>query len=134
MTLLTLTKPEIARKGNPNWQKGVSGNPIGRRTEVERYGTVDIKALARSHGVDAIKTLVHCLRDPRYKLAAAIALLDRGYGKPSVSIHTQSEGTVLHLVAATQVGEALIEAMSDAPQIDGDVEKTATLDDAPPLE
>lgn len=135
MTLLTLAKTVGAGTTPNRWAKGVSGNPIGRRVEQERYGAVDIKALARSHAVDAIKTLVHCLRDPRYKLAAAIALLDRGHGKPHIEVHTQNESTVLHLIAAQQVGDALIEAINEQPVIDGEADtKTATHDDAPPLE
>ena len=135
IALLTLAKTSAVNSNRQGWKKGQSGNPIGRRLEIERYGTVDIKELARSHAVDAIKTLVHCLRDPRYKLAAAIALLDRGYGKPHIEVHTQNESTVLHLIAAQQVGDALIEAINDAPVIDGvDETKTATLGDAPPLE
>jgi hypothetical protein len=135
IALLTLAKPVAAGTGQNRWQKGQSGNPIGRRAEIERYGTVDIKALARSYGPEAIKTLVHCLRDPRYKLQAAVALLDRGYGKPHIEVHSQSESTVLHLIAAQQVGDALIEAIGDRPMIDGEAdERTAALSDAPPLE
>jgi hypothetical protein len=102
------------RERSGHWRKGYCPNPGGRPK-----AALDIQALARSHGPEAIKTLVHCLRDDRYKLAAAIALLDRGFGKPAVSIHTQSEAVMLHLVAATEVGNALIEAVNDAPQIDG---------------
>lgn len=133
--LLTLEKTDIVKKGNPNWKKGVSGNPIGRRIEQERYGAVNIAELARSYGPEAIKTLVHCLRDPRYKLAAAVALLDRGFGKPTVAIHTQSEATVLHLIAAQEHGDELLRSFEKPATIEGDVAtETAPHDDAAPLE
>jgi hypothetical protein len=38
--------------------------------------------LARQHTVAAIDTLVKCLIDPRHRVAAAVALLDRGWGRP----------------------------------------------------
>lgn len=135
--MLTIVKSEPGRTNPAHWKKGQSGNPSGHSKE-RRYGEVDIAALARSYGRDAIHTLVLCLRDPRYKLQAAIALLDRGYGKPQVSVRTESEGTMLHLVAAQMVGDAIVEAIQqDRPVIDADVDtakETAALDEQPPLE
>jgi hypothetical protein len=69
------------RPGNPNWVKGVSGNPFGRPRVV-----ADIQALARAHGPEAIRTLAECLKDPKHKVAAAIALLDRGFGKAALPV------------------------------------------------
>jgi hypothetical protein len=114
--LITLQK--LRRENNGPWQPGVSGNPGGRP---KRHGEVDIGAMARAYAPEALKTLVHCLRDERYKLAAAVALLDRGFGKPHVSVHTQSESTVLHLVAARETGEELLNALMDSgrPTLDG---------------
>ena len=65
------------------FQKGESGNPGGRPKEF-----AEIKALAREHGPAAIQKLVEHLEGADGKLshAAAIALLDRGYGKPSQSM------------------------------------------------
>jgi hypothetical protein len=59
--------------------------------------------------------LVEALRDPKLKVAAAQALLDRGWGKPAVQIHAQSESTVLHLLAAQQVGDALLTELGVSP-------------------
>ena len=63
------------------WKPGQSGNPAGRVLGIE-----DIAPYARQHGRRAIDTMVACLRDPKWKLPAAIALLDRGYGKPTQTI------------------------------------------------
>ena len=61
--------------------KGQSGNPGGRPKAV-----LDVQALARAHTTDAVQTLVDCLRDPKHKVAAATALLDRGWGRPVQAI------------------------------------------------
>ncbi len=61
------------------FKKGESGNPGGRPKE-----DAEIKELARQHGSAAIEKLAEHLNGEDAKLAqaAAIALLDRGFGKP----------------------------------------------------
>ena len=80
------------RPGNPNWVKGVSGNPSGRPRVV-----ADIQDLARQHGPEAIHTLVECLKDPKHKVAAAIALLDRGFGKCTQLLAGDTEAAPLRV-------------------------------------
>jgi hypothetical protein len=80
------------RPGNPNWVKGVSGNPFGRPRVV-----ADIQDLARQHGPEAILTLVECLKDPKHKVAAAIALLDRGFGRVTQPISGDASGPPLQV-------------------------------------
>ena len=60
------------------FQKGQSGNPGGRPKMAE-----SVRDLARAHTEDAIKTLVAMLKakTDRARVAAAQALLDRGWGK-----------------------------------------------------
>jgi hypothetical protein len=61
--------------------KGQSGNPGGRPKVVG-----EVQELARSHTADAVTTLAEIMRDtaaaPAARVAAANALLDRGYWKP----------------------------------------------------
>lgn len=65
------------------FKKGQSGNPGGRPKEAS-----EVKRLAQEKGADAIAKLVEILScgEARTELAAAQALLDRGYGKPSQSV------------------------------------------------
>ena len=61
-----------------SWKPGQSGNSAGRL----KAGTYDIAPYARQFGKQAVDTMVQCLRDPKWRLPAAVALLDRGYGRP----------------------------------------------------
>jgi Family of unknown function (DUF5681) len=69
---------------NPNWKKGVSGNPGGRPR-----GVAEVRALAMTFTAEAIETLAAIMRNvkapPQARAAAANALLDRGVGKPEIS-------------------------------------------------
>lgn len=65
------------------WAKGQSGNPSGRPKVVE-----SIRELARQHGDDAIRELVALLGNPnpKIRLEAAEAILNRGFGRPSQAV------------------------------------------------
>ena len=66
------------------FQKGRSGNPGGRRR-----GVADVKALAATHTREAVETLADIMRTGERaseRAAAAIALLDRGHGKPATVV------------------------------------------------
>ena len=65
------------------FEKGKSGNPGGRPKV-----SMEVKELARQHGPAAVAKLVEHLEgdDGRLAQTAAMALLDRGYGKPAQSI------------------------------------------------
>src|SRR5690348_5166026 len=66
------------------WAKGHSGNPAGRRHELES----EVRKLARKHTSAAIQTLVKCLaaESERTRVAAAEALLCRGWGQPKAEV------------------------------------------------
>ena len=59
------------------FQPGQSGNPSGRPKIIK-----DLQELARVHTPEALAALVAALDKPGERVAAASALLDRGYGKP----------------------------------------------------
>jgi hypothetical protein len=67
---------------------------------------VDVRSLARSYSTLAVNTLAGIARSPKCppaaRVTAAIALLDRGYGKPPQD-HTGDDGgdilvTIRHIV------------------------------------
>jgi hypothetical protein len=68
--------------------KGQSGNPSGRPKEDS-----EVKQAARSYGLEAVHRLAELMRGESPKVAkeAAVALLDRGYGKPTQIIAGDDE-------------------------------------------
>lgn len=71
--------------GKGGFKPGQSGNPGGRPKVI-----ADVKDLARSHTETAIATLVDVMttedQPAAARVAAANAILDRGYGKPSQDV------------------------------------------------
>jgi hypothetical protein len=68
------------------FQKGVSGNPGGRPKL-----KVDMRERVRVHAGAAIDTLLTVMHDDKApsaaRVSAAIAILDRGYGRPAQAVH-----------------------------------------------
>jgi hypothetical protein len=60
------------------FKPGKSGNPSGKK----KHEGKSLQALARQYTPDAVAALVKALNSPRERVPAAIALLDRGWGKP----------------------------------------------------
>ena len=72
------------RRPNGTYLPGVSGNPSGMSRAL-----VEVTDLARRHAPDAMAALVEIAtrgKSESARVAAATALLDRGYGKPPQSI------------------------------------------------
>lgn len=79
------TQPaDSGRSTGGRFVAGRSGNPGGRPKVV-----AEVRTLARQYGAEAIGRLVQLMRtaeDERVRLAAAEALLTRGYGRPEAAI------------------------------------------------
>ena len=112
---------ETQWRGGP-WPKGYSPNPSGRPKAALDDGknalqSIDVQALAREHTAAAIQTLVECLRDPRLRVQAATALLDRAWGKPiqPVSDEDGNSPAVQHLIAAQIISGELIRELASQP-------------------
>jgi hypothetical protein len=78
------------------FQPGQSGNPGGRPKVI-----AELRDLARLHTLEAIETLVRVMRDRRAsaaaRVAAACAILDRGYGRPSQELAISRDDMVVLL-------------------------------------
>jgi len=98
----------IKKKSGGRWPKGVSGNPDGRPKGVSEIG-----ALARTHAPAAIARLFELMysKDEAIAVSAARALLDRGLGKPAMSITTDG-APLVSITMAT--GGQLIDAAQAA--------------------
>jgi hypothetical protein len=123
----------ITKRG---FRPGQSGNPGGRPRQ-------DVTELARAHTADAILALVEALKRPKEAVPAAVALLDRGWGRPKQTIETDQSTSpiLLHLLAARAVSQQLMDTLGQRTTIDGHVapdEKTDRPTDLlaqpPPLE
>jgi hypothetical protein len=73
-----------------------------------------LQELARQHTEEAVMALVKSLKDPKVRVPAACALLDRGWGRPKQHIEATGDGTaVLHLLAAQMVSRELLDQIGD---------------------
>ncbi len=77
---------------NPNWVKGVSGNPRGRAKS-----DFSLAELARKHTKDALEVLVEVLHDSEHpqRVTAAKELLDRGWGKAPMILAADGMATTI---------------------------------------
>ena len=85
--------------GIGGFRPGVSGNPSGRSKEL-----TEIRELARSHSVEALAVLMSIKGDvaapASSRVAACVALLDRGFGRPGLSLGSQDESPVTELIVS----------------------------------
>lgn len=78
------TCPEVpGRDERGRFHPGRSGNPGGRPKAI-----ADLRDMAREYSQAAIETLASALHaeDERVRVAAAVALLDRAWGKPAQAV------------------------------------------------
>lgn len=57
----------------------------GRKAGTPNKSTADVRAAAQLHGLEALKTLIHLMRNAEedsVRRACANDILDRGFGKP----------------------------------------------------
>ena len=73
----------------------------------------EIQALAREEGPAALRTLVSIHKNqkasPAARISAAIAVLDRGYGKPSQDITTSTADVDPETLSDAELIERIIE-------------------------
>jgi hypothetical protein len=100
---MTTAKPDLGKL--TRFQKGQDGNPKGRHKDI-----YNVAALARTLTRKAIETLDTIMADKEVaasaRVAAAVAILDRGWGKPmqahdirlNVEIRNLSDVELLELI------------------------------------
>ena len=100
-----------ARRTNSRFQTG----PV-RKSHGRPKGWAETQELARQQGPAAIRALVEALKRPNTQVQAAVALLDRGFGRP-VALHE-----ITHHVDAMRLTDAELTALAAAgwPQHDGE--------------
>jgi hypothetical protein len=105
-----------------SFKPGVLGNPDGRPKRPEtieaRRAVADVKAAARGLTPEAMGTLKNAMVDQKApwpaKIAAAIAVLDRGWGKPTQAVEA-NEGVFDRMTDDEQrVLLAALEALKEA--------------------
>jgi Family of unknown function (DUF5681) len=112
-----MTRMSSTSKGR--WQKGQSGNPSGRPRRDHR-----IQELARSYGPDALATLHKIASEgtsESARVSAAIALLERGYGKPPQTLTHDGGGLIIKVV---RFAELTVEPLPEIHQLIGPDEDT----------
>jgi hypothetical protein len=85
---------------NSKWTKGMaSPNPAGRPKMPKT--AKEVRDIARLHTPAAIETLARVMKNPKSpapaRVAAAAAILDRGWGKPSGDLEN-AEGLIIQVV------------------------------------
>ena len=85
-----------------------------------------MQELARTYTEQAVRTLVEALDDPKLKVQAACALLDRGWGRPTqiLAAPPDSSPVLLHLAAARDVSAEIVARLEPRERrtIDGTAE------------
>ena len=87
------------------WKKGESGNPGGRPKELK-----GLQELAREYSPRALQTLAHIAENGENegaRVAASVALLDRGWGKPLQQIAGADGGPLQITVMRFGEGDGL---------------------------
>lgn len=98
-------------KSTTSWGAGKSANPGGRSPRVGPNGET-ISALARAHTAEALATLVEVcngkFNEPKDRVSAANAILDRGWGKPkeSVDIDANVTGNAVPIIQIVRYADA----------------------------
>src|SRR5215467_2692408 len=99
--------------GRP-FEKGQSGNRGGRPKVV-----AEVRELARQRGPEAIAALVQIMTEGKSeaaRVAAATALLDRGWGKPTQPVAGDDEAGPVRIARIERVIVPLLEHKSNANQ------------------
>lgn len=94
---MTQNSSETAKKkprGKP-FQKGSTGNPGGRPKKTQEE--IDLIAACKAkvpEALEVISTIMNSGENERNKLSAALAIIERGYGKPKETVESHVTGRI----------------------------------------
>jgi hypothetical protein len=117
---------EKGNKANPSGRPPKSANlPPSERTR-NRLMIKDVRELARATGPDDIRTLIAIRDDEKApyacRIMAANSLLDRGFGRPSVSVDTSATLDVtVQEIDPLELIEGKLAAIHERLQAEGDL-------------
>ena len=98
---------------NGRWAPGQSGNPGGRPG-----GVAAVRELARNHTAEAIECLLKEMRQgdtSHARIAAANALLDRGWGRPTQPLAGDAEEPPIGIaMSREQLAEQSLREINEA--------------------
>jgi hypothetical protein len=116
------------RERNGHWRKGYCPNRGGRPKAV-----LNVQELARSYTEQAVHALVEALADPRLKVQAAVAILDRAWGRPVQAIAAENGASlsILHLIACREVSERMQQAVINGTALPPADDDTAAVEQTP---
>lgn len=99
-------------QSSTTWKKGQpSPNPGGRLKLVE-----EVRNLAQTHTEDAVRAIYEIMEDTRQqgsvRIAAANAILDRGWGKPAQSIAVSQPNDVsIDMLTTEELKRRIVESL-----------------------
>jgi hypothetical protein len=114
------------------FQPGQSGNPGGRKK-----GEEDIRELARQHTAEALAALVWVATksaSDSARVTAAVALLDRGYGRPAQPLANDLSHPITNVESAEERAARLLREFDAAfgrpyvPELNGISRKNGAAD------
>src|SRR6266851_896855 len=99
---------------SPLMARGGKRARAGRKPGVPNKASRELKELAQQYTEEAVGALVRVLRDKKApasaQVAAAIAMLDRGHGKPTQHIDAEHRGTLEHRLSQMTLEERVKDA------------------------
>lgn len=91
------------KRGNPNWSKGKSGNPRGKKPDSPQLkGLIErCKEFVEKEGIEALISLARDEQDRKLQLATLIYITNRGFGCPTDKLSVEGKLTLEQLIAGT---------------------------------
>lgn len=103
---------QTKKRGNPNWVKGIGGNPYGRPKMLK-----DFTLLARTKSKEAFDLVIEVLSNPneetKNRIKAAEIVLDRAYGKCTTDVQMIKDEVEIPEDIKRMTPEELIKELKD---------------------